>query len=266
MFRSRAVAKDPVTDLDRPFRLITAPAQFGLALAVIAAVCGLLWLFGGQIAIKTPGSGLIVNPPGNVSVFAPVSGTLDDSLVPAGTEVSAGDILATIATLDGQDISVRSPIDGTVVSLSTALWAQVIAGAPLITIAPNTSPMIGVLFVPVVSMADVQEGLRVEFTPATADPARDGFIIGEVASVDPLPATMERLQLTFGDDGLIQEILAQGPVQEVVVRFAEDPKGVLGLKWSGPGPEDGWDIESGTAASAKIVLRNQTPWQAFTHN
>lgn len=266
MFRSRAVAKEPATDLDRPFRLITAPAKFGLIVGVIAAVAGLLWLFGGQIAVKASATGLVVNPPGNLSIFSPANGFLDDQTVIVGTEVRKGDVLLAIDTFDGKRITIASPIDGTVVSTSTELWAQVTAGAPLLDIAPATGPLEAIMFVPVSAMADVEVGQRAEVSPVTTDPSRDGFLIGQVDSVNPLPATLERLALILGDDGMIEDVTAQGPVQEVTISFDADPSAPLGLRWSGTGPDDPDDTQSGTVATGKIVLRNQTPWQAFTGN
>lgn len=258
------MAKEPNSDVDRPFRLVTAPARFGLIIGIVAAIAGLLWLFGGSLAVKTVGSGVIVNPPGNVPVYSTATGTVGPSLYAAGDTVESGDFVAMVRTFDGLDVPILAPIGGTVVSLSTVEYALIDIGAPVLTIAPKTEPMVGLIFVPSVSMADVEPGQRVEVTPETTDPTTDGYLIGVVSSIDPLPVTAERLQLILGDGGLAEELLAQGPIQEVFVEFEPDASAPLSLKWSGPGPQDAEDVQSGTIVGAKIVLRNQTPWQAFT--
>jgi multidrug efflux pump subunit AcrA (membrane-fusion protein) len=234
--------------------------------AIVAAVCGLLWLFGGQLAVKAPAMGVMVNPPGNVEVYSSVSGTIGNNLAPTGSQVHQGDVVVTVTTLDGQSFDITSPIDGTVVSLSTSQYALISAGSPVVTLSHNTEPMIALLFVPSAAMDDVVPGLKVEVSPDTTDLTQAGYIVGKVTKVDPLPVTVERLQLILGDTGQAQELLAMGPVQEIFVQLEKDSQGALGLKWSGEGPEAEDDISSGTVVDAKIVLRNQTPWQAFTGN
>jgi multidrug efflux pump subunit AcrA (membrane-fusion protein) len=260
------MSKEPTGDVDRPFKLVTTPARFGLLIALVAAVCGLLWLFGGQLAVKAPAMGVMVNPPGNVEVFSTVSGTIEKSSGLSGTSVRQGDVLATVKTLEGDIVEITSPIDGTIVSLSTAEFALISAGSPVVTLAHNTKPMIGLIFVPATAMDDVVPGLKVEVSPETTDLTQAGFIVGKVIRVAPLPVTVERLQLILGDTGLAQQLLAAGPVQEVFVELEQDPQGALGFTWSGDGPAASEDISSGTIVEAKIVLRNQTPWEAFTGN
>lgn len=266
MFRNRAIAKEPSADIDRPFRLVTTPARFGLIIAAVAAAAGLLWLFGGQLAVKASSMGVMVNPPGNVEVYSTASGTVGDNLAETGTQVKQGDVLATLITLEGEEVDITSPIDGKVVSLSTANFALISAGHPIVTLAHNTEPMIALLFVPAAAMGDVIPGLTVEVSPDTTDLTEAGYIFGKVIKVDPLPVTIERLQLILGDTGQAQQLLAMGPVQEIFVELEQDPEGALGLRWSGDGPAAEEDISSGTVVEAKIVLRNQTPWQAFTGN
>jgi multidrug efflux pump subunit AcrA (membrane-fusion protein) len=266
VFRSRAIAKEPNVDLDRPFRLVTAPAKFWLAIAITAALCGLLWLFGGKLAVQADGAGIIVNPPGNVQVFTPVSGTVEESLVMPGTTVAQGDAVATVTTANGENFVIAAPIDGTVVSLSTASYALIAEGGTVATIAPTAERMVSLLFVPAAVMNDVEAGQQVNVSPTTVDVTKAGYLVGTVSRIGLLPVTAERLQLVLGNTGLAQQLLAGGPVQEMLVLFEPDASAPLGLKWSGNGPAADKVIVSGTIVEAKIVLRNQTPWQAFTGN
>lgn len=266
MFRNRAIAKEPSAELDRPFRLVTAPAKFALAVGLIGAIAGLLWLFAGQLAVKSSAMGIIVNPPGNVEVHSPASGTVGGDLLEAGEVVSAGQAVGFIQTSAGERVPVTSPIAGTVVSLSTVPFALVGEGQPVLTIAHNTSPMIGIVFVPIQSMNGIVPGLQVEVSPTTTDITKAGYISGVVSKIDPLPVTAERLRLIVGDSGIGEQLLAAGPVQEVFIQLDTDPNAPLGLKWSGTGPEYLDDVTSGTIVNSKIVLRNQTPWEAFTGN
>lgn len=263
MFRERAKAQAPNEKLDRPFRLVTVPARLGLGAALIGALAGLLWLFGGQIAVKAGAIGLMVNPPGNSTVIAPISGVVETPLAPVGMQVTMGEQVTSIRASDGTVQPVLAPISGTVVSLSSGTHAPVAEGAVLLTIAPNTQPMAAILFVPAVAMGGLAVGIPAEVSPTTLDTNRTGFAMGYVTDISPLPVPMERLVLIVGTDGLAEEVLAQGPVHEVVVDFLADPGAPMGIKWSGSGPDSSQLITSGTIATANFVLRQQTPWQAF---
>ena len=266
MFRNRAIAKEPSAELDRPFRLVTTPARLALTVGLLGAIAGLLWLFAGQLAVKVSATGIIVNPPGNVEVYSLASGTVGVELLDAGEIVLAGQKVGSVVTPEGDEFAVLSPIDGTVVSLSTMEFALIGQGEPLMTIAPNSSPMIGIVFVPVGAMSGMVPGLQVEISPTTTDITQAGFISGVVSKIDPLPVTQERLRLIVGDSGIEEALLAMGPVQELYIALDEDPAAPLGLSWSGAGPTFTDDVTSGTIVNAKIVLRNQTPWDAFTGN
>lgn len=263
MFRSRATATRRRQDLDQPLRLVSTSAFVGLALVIVVIVGGSLWLFGGKVAVKASAVGVVVNPPGNAPVASPVDGVVAGPLLAVGAPVTPGQAVAEIRRDDGTVVVVVAPIAGTVVGHDSGAFAPVKAGDLVATIAPNTEPMAAIVFVSARSVADVVPGQRVEVAPDTVDVGRTGVLEGEVAEVAPLPATRGRLDLVFGDDRLVEGLLADGPVHEVVVELFEDPSKPQRLAWSGPGPVDGPPLVSGALVAAQLVVREQAPWQAL---
>lgn len=263
VFRDRARAKRRSEELDRPLRLVTVPGAIALTAAIVLIVGGGLWLFLGHVAVKATATGVLVNPPGNAVIQAPLSGTLAGALAPVGERVVAGAVVARIRLADGSLDEVHAPITGTVIGQSSGSFEYVERGDTLLTIAPATAPMAALLFVPATSVSALAPGMPAEVAPTTADITSTGVLLGAVSEIGPLPVTRPKLALIVGDDGLVDRILANGPVHEVIVEFQRDPDGSLGLRWSGAGLPAGASITSGTVAFGQFILREQTPWQAL---
>lgn len=263
VFRDRARATRRSQDLDRPLRLVSVPAAASLVAVVAVMLVGGLWLFGGHVAVKAAAPGVLVNPPGNAPVVSPVSGVIAGPLTPVGTRVRPGDVVSQVRRADGSIEELTAPVTGTVVSLSSGAYAPVRAGETLLTIAPLTGPMTGVVFVQASAVGAVAPGLPAEVAPETVDVARTGVLLGAVVDVGPLPVSRDRLRRVLGDEALADEVLSDGPVHEVIVEFEADADEALGLKWSGSGPAGDEQVPSGTLAVAQLVLREQSPWQAL---
>ena len=263
VFRERARSKRNNADLSRPLRLVSMPARLSLAAALVIIVGGALWLFAGHVAVKTSAAGVIVNPPGNTIVSSLNAGNVVRALPPLGTRVSIGELLTDVRKADGTLESVLAPISGDIVSHSAMQNTAVKAGSPLLTIAPDTEPMIGLLFPPARSISSIVPGLPVEVSVTTLDSSTAGVLEGTITSVSPLPVTDERLALIIDDRLLLESITKNGPVHEVIVTFTPDPTKPLGLSWSGSGPANGIDIESGTIIVGQLVISEQSPWQAL---
>lgn len=263
MFRDRARPKQAGEQLGQPFRVVTMPAILALGAAVIVLVGGAIWLFGGQVAVKSTALGVLVNPPGNAVVASSANAVVEGPLLPVGTRVAVGDLVGRLRLADGSVETLHAPIAGTIVSLSSGRSFPVRPGDILLTIAPSTQPMVALLFAGVSTVGDLTPGLPVEVAPASVDVSQTGVLDGVVAEVSPLPVSRERLLDVLGDDGLLEDVTKGGPVHEVIVEFVPDPGMPLGLRWTGDGPDPSHPIVSGTVAIGQVVLREQSPWQAL---
>lgn len=262
MFRARATTKRSDEDLDRPLRLVSVPAFVGLLLALLIIAGGALWLFGGQVAVRVPAIGVIVNPPENVEVLTPISGVVQPGLAQEGTMVEQGQPVAQIRTPDGQLIAITAPTRGMVVSEGTAENAPVGAGQMIVVLAHDEVPMIGIMFAPTNTIPGISAGDPVRLTPSNADQNKDGVLTGTVQSVTLLPVSATRVEALVTDPSLTEEILSQGTVHEILISLDTVPGDPNRLAWTaGPGPDR--PPASGEIATAEIVIAEQSPWQAL---
>lgn len=263
MFRQRARASSASRAPGLPLRLVTVPAVLVLATAAIVVVAGAVWLFAGDVAVKVDVRGALLNPPGNTEVYSDTAGTIVVGPVAAGTVVSAGQVLAEVRGVAGTTQTVTAPISGTVVSLQTAADAHVSVNQSIATLAPNSAPMIAVLFVPSKDVDQVQTGLQVEVAPVSVNPAETGVLNGVVTAVDPLPSTRARLQALIGNTALVDDLMAQVSVNAITVELQTVSDTDTALRWTGSGLSKGTVLVSGTPAAGQIIVSQQRPWRAL---
>lgn len=247
-----------VDDLERPVRLVSIPAAVSLGLAVVLIACGLLWLFGGSLAVSVPAAGVLVNPPGNTSLTAPKAGTVVAGPVLAGSQVTTGQVIARLRDDNGAVLTVRAPFPATVTSVSTGNQGTLTQGQTIATLAPMTEPMMGNLFVPYESTAQLSVGDRVIISTSQGG----SQLVGTVSSYSPLPASVERVQFVLGDSQAAADLTKKGLVSEVIVGFTPDPSNPTGLLWSG-GDAPTNPIVSGSLVSADLIVDERTPWKAL---
>ena len=234
-----------------------------MAAAIVLIFGGALYLFGGQIAVTASAAGVIVNPPGNTLVSSLVDGNVVRAVPPVGARVSEGQLLTDVRQASGDVYKIYAPLSGHIVSHSASLNTTVRVGDALLTIAPDTEPMVALLFSSARSISSIAPGLPVEVGVTTLDSSQTGVLLGAVTSVSPLPVTDEKLALILDDDLLVEALTQNGPVHEVIVNFQLDPDAPLGLAWSGSGPEPGINVVSGAIVVGQFILREQSPWQAL---
>ena len=264
-FRHRAMAaQSGVESLHEPVRVVPVRSWLALGLAIVVLVGGGIWLFAGRVVIMTAGPGVIVNAPMNVTVTAPVDGMVLESSPATGTRVRAGDPIAVLgARADQSEVVLRSPVDGTVVGVGSGAGTSVLFGEEITIIAPDSTEQIGYAYVPAVDGGEVRPGLTAWMLPDNIDPTQDGYIRGSVATVSPLPATVSRIAYVLSNRALAEQVIAGGPVIEVMLLLEQDPGTPSGLAWTqSPGPAH--PIVSGTPAAASIAVGELPPYRAFT--
>lgn len=247
-----------VDDLERPVRLVSIPAAVSLGLAVVLIACGLLWLFGGSLAVSVPAAGVLVNPPGNTELTAPKAGTVVAGPVVSGSQVVTGQVVARIRTDNDTVLALRAPFPATVTAVSIGNQGTVAQGQAIATLAPVTQPMMGNLFVPYESASQLSVGDRVIISTSQGG----SQLVGTVSSYSPLPASVERVTFVVGNSQAAADITKQGLVSEVIVGFTPDPSNPTGLQWSG-GDAPTNPIISGSLVSADLIVDQETPWKAL---
>lgn len=264
LFRERALAGKGASDpVDEPVRVVHVPAWLALVLALVVLAAGSIWLFAGTIAVTATGSGAVMSAPTNVRVLANAYGTLSTAVPAPGTKVREGQTVAVIEVggVDNPIWKVTSPINGVVVGVGPGVDATVGSGDYLGTIAPDGLEQVAYLYIAPGKGELVHPGMPARLYPDSSDTSADGFLMGTVATVSPLPVSVSHIAYQVGDPALAESLAANGPVVEVQVALepADTPSG---WKWSRtPGP--GGRLTSGVPTSGDVVLDEVPPYQAF---
>ncbi len=154
--------------------------------------------------------------------------------------------------------SVRATSEGQVTELRVAVGDVVAAGSPLATLAPinRGDTTQALLYVPAADGKRIRAGMPAEIVPSTVERERYGHMIGEVASVSPLPATAAGMRRVLRNDELVSQMLAGGAPIEVRVDLMRDTKTRTGFAWSSShGPSGGTSV--GTLVDGKVVVGHQ---------
>jgi multidrug efflux pump subunit AcrA (membrane-fusion protein) len=264
MFRDRAIAAQSWDDsIDEQVRVVPLRGWLALALALIIMAGGALWLFAGQIVVMAEGPGTIVNAPGNLTVSAPVAGTLGGEQVTVGRRVDVGERVAVIDPGGGRAaIPVTATMDGVVVNVGPGPGSHVEVGELVAVIAPDSDTMVAYAFVSAVDAGELTPGPTAWLLPDNLDPTQVGYVRGRVAAVSPLPVPTSRIAAVLANPSLAQQVAAEGPTIEVLIALERDDNSPTGLAWTQP-PGAQRPIASGTPAEASITVAEVPPYRAF---
>lgn len=112
--------------------------------------------------------------------------------------------------------------------------------------------------IPAEEIGELQTGMEVQVSPASASRDTYGFIRGQIAEIADYPVSHDELLGLLKNEQLAELIQPQSAGVLVTVELERDAETVSGLKWSsGKGGEVA--VRQGMTAAALIVLKNQRP-------
>jgi HlyD family secretion protein len=156
------------------------------------------------------------------------------------------------------ETEVRAEVAGQVIELDAEPGQVVDEGDALLRIDAEGGELRVTAFFEAADGKKVGVGMDASVAPSTAESAIWGTLVGKVARVSELPATLEAVTETFGNAQMAEEIFSSGPPILVEVQLLEDPSTPSGLKWSsGEGPP--YRITSGTMSGVSVVVRREAP-------
>lgn len=157
--------------------------------------------------------------------------------------------------------SILAPETGKVLEVMAAEGDHVGQSQPIFSLEPQGGGRGLIEAVIYVSMKDgkqVKPGMAVQIAPASVKREEYGFLMGNVLSVSPFPATAQGMQAVLGNSQLVQALLAGGAPIVIRAELLQNPSTPSGYRWSGgKGPEI--ILTSGTLCDTSIVVREQPP-------
>jgi multidrug efflux pump subunit AcrA (membrane-fusion protein) len=266
LFRPEALAAlDAGPQLERRLRVTGPRAWMVLCAALLLVLTGLGWAVFGRTQVTVDGSGVILPPEGLLALTVPVAGTITDvPIVGSGdpdtpaVELTKGELLLSLQTLDGKKYDVTAPSDSVLVSrLPLTVGATLQAGTQVAQLLPSGNDSTALLFIDPQSAPAVQNGMTVHLSPATAPSSAYGDLVGTVRSVGIVPYTENDLvQLAGGNTVLAAEMGRAGSLRvEVDLYGADTPSGLLWTSESGPP----FELSPTTTLTGSIIVGSRSP-------
>jgi multidrug resistance efflux pump len=243
--------------LDRLLTLIRPRVWMVLAALLVLVGLAVAWGFLGTVRETVPSSGILQRGEGLSAVQAPVAGRITALEAKLDAKVREGDALASVTDSHGARTVLRAPIDGRVVDAVAGRGAVVAVGEQLFALEPTAGPLAASIAVPVDRRSEIYVGAPVQVRPNSVGDTETGYVHGEIATIDPYPASNDELTRVFGGQRVVDAVAGSPAVYLVGVKLRSDPSGPGGLDWSTPSGS-GASIRAGQLTDASIVASEES--------
>jgi multidrug resistance efflux pump len=241
---------------------VTSPkAWLALAALLVLLVTVVVWSLLGSVPTKVAAPVILLKTGGVKNVASTQAGQIERIYVSAGDTVAEGQVLATIAGLNGGEVSqVVSPYTGYVLEVRVDEGNLIDLGTPLLNLelVGEDIKLEAIMYVPATEGKNIEPGMEVQIAPSSVRQEEYGFMVGRVTSVGKFPSTYQGMLRILGSDELVQTFAGVGASIQVMVELVADSQTASGYQWSSAdGPPV--DLLSGTLGSANIVIGEQRP-------
>ncbi|WP_295541874.1 NHLP bacteriocin system secretion protein [uncultured Thiohalocapsa sp.] len=125
--------------------------------------------------------------------------------------------------------------------------------ATLIVENADTTNLDAFNYMPAADGKKIEVGMEAQVSPSTVKPELDGYLVGVVKRVSPLPENRASLMRRLGNEVLVNQLLQGGAPIEVQIDLQPDSKTPSGYAWtSGDGPN--LQLQPGTMAQSAVVV------------
>lgn len=251
---------------------VTNPISWMMLVAMgIMIFSVIIWSIFGTMVVKVDGVGILLDSAGVVNVTPISGGKIDQVYVNTGTRVHKGDVIATIEqpaekiqtrlarsdmnlSANSQDAlshaaqydakryqqitneMIVSEYDGIIDELSVTQGSVVAAGTPICTIRRDQErdELNGVLYVPVETGKQIEQGMTIQLSPNGVDSSQEGSLLAEVRSVSQYPVSANGMVNRLGNQQLAQWVLSKTNNSAIEVRFSliKDESSPSGYLWT----------------------------------
>ena len=179
--------------------------------------------------------------------------TLKQSLITARGK------LAALAARHDEESRVTAPAAGTIVAVDEPAGRRVAAGDPLFTLETTGGRLTAYAFFPTASGKKIAVGMRAFIGPGDVEREIYGVIRGRVTKISALPRDRADLLARFGNETLVEQILAGGAPIEAEIALDPATAGSSNFSWTASkGPP--LELTPGTLASSEVIVRRVHPF------
>lgn len=171
-----------------------------------------MWSVTARVGVTVKGSGVALANGAIAVVRSPVSGTVQSLTVKVNDEVSASQTVGTVLSPQNQPSPLVAPISGRVLAVNSDVGGSIHEGENVVSVSQGTGPLVIRVFVTptAAQQADLGETAIVAFP-------EEPEIKGRVTSVGSLPLTKEQVADSIGSTALAEDLVRDRAVIDVTV-------------------------------------------------
>lgn len=285
LFRERAVQNsNSLSDIGEGVTGIRISAWLLVSAVGFCVAIFVIWLFLGNVYETVSVTGVVWPVESGGAVYADTNGVISETVVEAGAEVKAGDILAILTddvlleeleqAKEGGSLSfadmqkeyteltvVRSSINGIVAHIegrdSRVKEGDVIA--KVIPFDKDGNNQRITAFIPAYMLNQIQNSMEAQIVPEFASRDKDGYVHGYVSAIEKYPLMGEYIKQNYDPIFSLGMDTEQKYIR-VEITMISDANSKSGLKWSNSASEE-TDIDLGTLCNCDIVTSKLHPYQ-----
>lgn len=157
--------------------------------------------------------------------------------------------------------TIKSPLTGCIIELTANKGSVLSPGTRIASMQLNNpKPLVGIIYFPVGDGKKIKPGMKIYVTPDTVRRERFGGIMGTVTQISTFPITKDGAATVVGNTELVENLISKvGSVIEVQAKLQFDPSTPSGYKWSSSQGPVNLQLSSGTTATARVTVEEQTP-------
>jgi HlyD family secretion protein len=153
---------------------------------------------------------------------------------------------------------VRSPVSGSIDEIQMRAGSLVARGQSILTLETEGEGMVFILFAPLRDGEQIQPGQQVRVSPNWTVREEEGTMVADVAETSKLPITPDGLRTLLHNDALVRNFQNAGPVFMVKVELKPDPSTASGYAWtSSKGAPV--KVDPGSFGEAEVRVKSQRP-------
>ena len=235
--------------LDMLMTVTSARGWIALLGVALLLLIGLAWTILGAVETAVEGNGLLMRYSGLSWVASQHPGTVSKTLVQESQEVKKGEPLALVSYVDenGQpaEMELRSPRSARVLDVAVIEGAEILQGAPLISVESPEAPLQAVVYIPASDGYKVHADMPVKILPATESARGAAYLSGKVRTASRFPASRAEMMFSLQNEDWVNSFLSAGPLLEVVIEVTTTK------------PQT--HLYSGTPCRASVTIQSHRP-------
>ena len=218
----------------------------------------LIWGFVGRVESTVQADCLIIPKTGTYDIVTTTEGTVRDVLVERGDQITAGQPVAVVETVDGTREQIVAPVPGEVIERLATLGDFVHVGTPIVNFDREDDDLAVLMYVSPSVSGELDPNMEVQISPDTAAREQYGFLEGHIEEVAPFPSTRAGMIALLNNDTLADDLTSAAGGTPVEVWVTPEPASTpTGFRWSNSeGPEK---LRAGTLCTAEVELTERRP-------